>query len=304
MIQILLLDLGDTLIRDNVLLPNVVEALTALGGFKTAAGEPLAMALVSDYKMPAPPPTDAKVKALFVEYLKLLDTFGLRSFFEPASQHVTLSTHAGVFKPDKRIFETALKRLAKPIDLARCLFITENAGHIAAAKALGMQALRFDADGAQGADFDDWSVAPLLVARLVTPNDTQNLQRALKTYLAIREDLDLMSLERAPDGTTVHVQVRSAYPLSAPNLGELDGVRVSLPLHGTLQLGDNGLVRSLEWQQPSDEELAEAAHFVQTLVANKSVSTTPDEILPDATHQVEIGADGTKTLKRKRFSAL
>jgi hypothetical protein len=169
---------------------------------------------------------------------------------------------------------------------------------------LGMQALRFDADGAQGADFDDWSVAPLLVAHLATPKDTQNFQRALKTYLAIRHDVDLVALERAPDGTTVHIQVKAAYPLSAPNLGELDGVRVSLPLHGTLQLGDNGLARSLEWQKPADEEIAEAVHFVQTLAANQSVSTTPDEILPDATHQVDIDADGTKTLKRKRFSAL
>lgn len=38
--------------------------------------------------------------------------------------------------------------------MVECLSITEDAGHVAACKALGMRALRF------GGDFTDWSMRP------------------------------------------------------------------------------------------------------------------------------------------------
>jgi beta-phosphoglucomutase-like phosphatase (HAD superfamily) len=165
MIEVLMFDLGMTLIDQNDdPFPHVADALTAIAGFKTATGKPLASCLVSDFELTTPPTTAAKVNAIFAKYLDILDGTTLRPLFEPVRRRVTLSTHANVMKPDKKIFETALKRLGSHAKLEDCLFITENATHIEAARrTLHMQTLQF------GRDFDDWSQAPALIAHLVAP---------------------------------------------------------------------------------------------------------------------------------------
>src|SRR5204863_4290163 len=105
-------DLSDTLVdRQYRPFPHVPEALTALAALVGQGGKRLPLALVSDFTMPAPPPTPARVQALFADYLRILDATGLRPFFEPVSRHVTLSTHAGVTKPDAEAFTTPLRRL-------------------------------------------------------------------------------------------------------------------------------------------------------------------------------------------------
>jgi FMN phosphatase YigB (HAD superfamily) len=157
MIRVLMLDLGGTLIREDTLepFPHVHEALQAIAALKTAAGEPLAMCLVSNFR-----PTPAEVDTIFQQYLENVDA-QLRTRFSPVEQRVTLSTHRLVRKPGRRVFETALERLGVQASLAECLFITEEAEHIAACRALRMQALQF------GVDFQDWSEAPPLIARLL-----------------------------------------------------------------------------------------------------------------------------------------
>ena len=165
MIQVVMFDLGGTLIdQNNVPFPNVSEALTEIGKLQTAGGKPLTSCLVSDFDLAAAPLTAAKVNAIFDEYLAILDKTTLRPFFEPVAKRVTLSTHAGVTKPDPKVFKTALQRLGSTAKLKDCLFITENAAHIdAVRKTLRMQALQF------GKDFKDWSQAAAFVSHLVKP---------------------------------------------------------------------------------------------------------------------------------------
>jgi FMN phosphatase YigB (HAD superfamily) len=116
---------------------------------------------VSDFDMPTPPATPAKIKPIFARYVAILDQVHLRQFFDPVGKCVTLSTHAGVFKPDRKVFELALRRLRVTARLPDCIFITENGGHVTHCRQeLGMKALQF------GKDFTDWSQAPLLVASL------------------------------------------------------------------------------------------------------------------------------------------
>jgi FMN phosphatase YigB (HAD superfamily) len=110
--------------------PHVKEALQTIQSFVTAGGKPLVIGLVSDYELAAPPATPAKIAAIFDRYLAVLEQTGLQPFFEPVQRRVTLSTHAGVFKPDRKIFETALQRLRSKASLEECLFITENADHL------------------------------------------------------------------------------------------------------------------------------------------------------------------------------
>ena len=118
MIRVVMFDLGMTLVGDDRRpFPHVENALAAVSGFKTADGKPLRSCLVSDFTMATAPVTAAKVAALFKEYLAILDETGLRPFFEPVKKRVTLSTHAGVQKPDRRIFEKALERLGADVAL-------------------------------------------------------------------------------------------------------------------------------------------------------------------------------------------
>jgi FMN phosphatase YigB (HAD superfamily) len=84
--------------------------------------------------MATPPITPKKIRPLFEEYLEVLDQTGLRPLFEPVERRVTLSTHANAFKPDRAMFETALRRLRVRATLDECLLITENTAHIKAAR--------------------------------------------------------------------------------------------------------------------------------------------------------------------------
>src|SRR5262249_18458831 len=145
MIRVVMFDLGMTLVDgERHPFPHVTDALTALADFKTGDGKPLRSCLVSDFTMPTKPVTNAKVTALFEEYLAILDQTGLRPFFEPANERVTLSTHAGVLKPNRKIFEKALQRLGAELPLEDCLLITEDVNHIHEARTtLKMKALQF-----------------------------------------------------------------------------------------------------------------------------------------------------------------
>jgi FMN phosphatase YigB (HAD superfamily) len=196
MIRVLILDLGDTLVVGGKALPHVPEALVALQELDASDGEPLRVVLVSDF-FPAEPPTASMVQARFAEYLALLDGFGLRSFFEPVDQRVTLSTQAGVTKPDPRIYRLALTRLGTGAAFGDCLSITENAGHVEACRTLGMQALHF------GTDFHDWSEAPDLIRRLIDPAQTEAaaFERSLRAHGQLAEEGT-----EPPQGATHHLE--------------------------------------------------------------------------------------------------
>jgi len=65
MSKVLMLDLGETLVHGTTVLPCVPEALAAFMQFEDPEGQPLELCLVSDYEMPSPPVTAAKVKTMF-----------------------------------------------------------------------------------------------------------------------------------------------------------------------------------------------------------------------------------------------
>jgi FMN phosphatase YigB (HAD superfamily) len=163
MIKVLLLDLGWTLIDENTLEPfaGVKDALGVLKTLQTAEHKPLVTCLVSNFTMPEPR-TDAAIAAAFKDYLTTLDQTGLREFFEPVDERVTLSTHAGKKKPAAVVFETALKRAKVDGPITDTLFITEQKEHVKTCRNdLQMTALLF------GVDFTDWSAAPALIAQLI-----------------------------------------------------------------------------------------------------------------------------------------
>jgi FMN phosphatase YigB (HAD superfamily) len=211
MIRILMLDLGDTLVRNDSVLPNVPEALTTIRDFETTDSHPLELCLVSDFLMPEPPVTPAKINILFQQYLGLLNQFNLKQFFEPVERRITLSTQAGVRKADRKIFELAVRRLGIEAQLSECLFVTENAEHIAKCKNLGMSTLQFGPES-DGGEFDDWADGPLLISQLVTPDSHNNLELGLKLHLATNYGMELISMKKKQAGSGVRGQAHKWHP--------------------------------------------------------------------------------------------
>jgi FMN phosphatase YigB (HAD superfamily) len=174
MIKVIMFDLGFTLVDSSTLrpFPHVEAALTEISGLTAKDGKPIQSCLVSDFG-PDGPATDKQMAEAFKAFCDKLDMTGLRHFFEPVERRVTLSVQAGAPKPDRKIFDLALSRLGadgslKDVSLKSCLLITEDPGHIAAARTqLGMAALQFRKAGATEFDFDDWLQAPDLIRGVI-----------------------------------------------------------------------------------------------------------------------------------------
>lgn len=305
MIRVVIFDLGQTLIDEhNRPFAHVPEALTAIAGFRTADSKPLKSCLVSDFKMVTRPITAAKVRPAFEEYLAVLSGAGLRDFFEPVAKRVTLSTHVGVNKPDRAIFTKALSRLQSRATLAECLFITENADHVRAARqTLGMIALQFKAPGATRFDFDDWSQAPALIAHIVDPHQPDNLRGAVQAHLAAH-GVETVSAQAVGTSGKVRVAGQVWHKVSVPGHPELGDVHVAVPVEGELTRGSKGELAGTLAKQPSKEQLAEARAFVGSLATHGQIASAGGGAARDATHAIEIDAQGRRKLVRKRFSAV
>ena len=305
MVRILMLDLGQTLVDGTHPFPHVPEALAAMREFETAPGEPLALSLVSDFTMATPPVTSAKVEALFQQYLTILDGFGLRQFFEPVTRRVTLSTHARKMKPDRKVFETAIQRLDMTATLNECLYITENAEHIQHCRQMNMQTLRFGghvSPPAPGADFNDWSEAPLMIARLVAPPlGGNNLTAAIRVRLrAMHPEWEIGTAQAISDDT-IRLPVSPWIPLHDSQLGDMNGVHVQMSVPAVVKLDSRGRIKSVREEQPSEEDIAEAVHNVRSLRSSEQVEGQPSRRGP--THSIETDASGRRLLKRQRFTA-
>ena len=296
MIRVLMLDLGDTLAEGNNVLPHVPEALKVLSRFETESGAQLALALVSDYTMPEPPVTPQKVETIFADYVKELEQLQLKNFFEPVDRHATLSAHAGVFKPDAAIFKKALQRLKLRAGLNSCLFITENAEHIAACRKLGMETLLFGPT--DEADFSDWSEAPLLIARKVAPENAQNLKLALQLRLATEFEMELVSISNSGKNP-IEGRGKKLFPVKLKG----DSIAVPFPVNVKISLDKDGRIRDVSSDQPDPEALAESAHYLKTLEANKQISRGNKALQGNETHELKADEKGRKVLTRRRFTA-
>jgi len=305
MIQVVMFDLGMTLIDgENRPFPHVESALTAISGFKTVNGKPLRSCLVSDFTMPPSPVTAEKVTALFNEYLAILDQTGLRPFFEPVNKRITLSTQAGVRKPDRKIFETALQRLGASVPLEECLFITEEATHIAAASnTLHMKTLQFRSATSSEFDFDNWAEAPGLVANLVAPHEAANTHAAIKAHLAAK-GIDVLSSEPTDSPGTTRVSGQVWSRISVPGFDDLQDVHVAIPVEGEVTRGRKGEVRSVAPMQPSAEQVEEVTSYVRSLATHGQIAGQAEKRSPRATHEIETDNEGNRRLVRKRFSVM
>jgi Peptidase family M28 len=147
-VKLVLFDLGDTLERDGVPRPGARAALEAVAALRDAHGGPAArLGLLSDFLEPDAPEDVPQIRA---QYLAILDQVGIRDLFEPVEQTVTLSTEVGAFKPDEAMFRAAAGKAGA--SFADTIFITENRGHVLAARRLGMAAVQVPGRGGLDGD--------------------------------------------------------------------------------------------------------------------------------------------------------
>lgn len=149
--RMILFDLGKTLEDADVLLPGALETLEAITALNDGP-EPVALlGLISDFDMPS---AASEVTAIQQRYYDLLDTLGIRAFFEPVEERVTLSTEVGVRKPAEAIFRAAVAKADPTLEFADVLFVTENREHVRAARLLGLEAVHFRGPGQTSGEVD------------------------------------------------------------------------------------------------------------------------------------------------------
>ena len=278
-------DLGGTLVDGQRPFPHVPDALGAVNSFETADGQPLRSCLVSDFAMADPPDDPARVEAIFAEYLALLAGFGLAEFFLPPQERITLSTHAGVRKPDRRVYETALRRLGSPAGLPDCLVITEDAAHLAACRILGMSTVRFSTG-------DDWLDVLLRMRLLVAPASVADGVEALRPWFAVR-DAELISVAEPISAREAAVRLR--VPARDP-----DGRPAARLVDTLVSFDDDGRVLCLTGSGPDTETAA----FVASLRAAGALGVAGRPLAPGVTHTEAIGESGEIVARRRRFSAM
>jgi hypothetical protein len=283
----LMLDLGETLVHEGVVLPHVHESLSILKTFTSGDQTPLALALVSDFGEPG----EGNEGERFEQYVETVGKLDLLRYFEPPERHITLSFQAGARKPDRRVFELALTRLGAEADLTTAGFITENSQHVAAASSLGMKTLRFGAMG----DFEDWAEAPLRVASWLALPPTALLP-ALNLALEHEFGLLLSNL-REDQGAKAGRLMRGLVTQTLESTAAPIELEVGVTAEGTL-----GALRVPDVALDDSEA---SRQFLETLRANKQVVTGGEgraPLPPGATHEVVTGPDGRPLLTRKRFS--
>lgn len=302
MIKLALFDLGETIIHDTTPFPHAVAALRAIRTLQTADHESLAIGLVSDFLPADPPVTEAKIAAREQEYRGILEQAGLSELFEPFASCVTLSTRAGVNKPDRGIFELAIKRSGIGATLAECAFTTENTGHLAKCREYGMAAVRFGSGPGLTPAFSDWADAPALFAGLLDPANPHNHAIVVAADLDARHGLIDFKPSAMARGLDSRGQARRLVELNDPRLGDLKGIYVELPTDVTVSLGPNRRVKSVTATPPGKDEVADAVNFVSGLAKSGKIAM-PGKTTLGATHAVETDAAGRKRLVRRGFSA-
>ncbi len=310
-IRVIMFDFGQTLVHQRPggqqLVPyeHVEAALTAIGEFTTPSGDPLHSCLVSDYEPVPPPLTPAEVAQYFASYLAILDQTGLRRFFEPVEQRVTLSIHAGATKPKRAVFEKAIERLGVDAKLANCLLITEHGDHVRSVRStLKMSALQFHSEAWPTSDFSDWADAPMLIAQRIAPTHFANVEAAVRMQVAATQDAEVTSARPGSAADAIDLTATVWRPITVAGHASLRDVLVSFSVEGTARRDATGALRDVSLARPSDEQVAEATSFVRGLAARQEISGVEESRNARATHRVETDQHGNRRLVRARvFSA-
>ena len=152
--KIVLFDLGETLEHEDTLLPGAIETLSSIQNMEDSTSQPVILGLVSDFGLPQNPGDQNEIKAKQEEYHEIIENLGIRPFFEPVNERVTLSIEVNAFKPEEKIFRDAVDKVSEGLSFENVIFITENREHVDAVRVFGMNAIHFKGPGQQNADVE------------------------------------------------------------------------------------------------------------------------------------------------------
>ncbi|MGH3614654.1 MAG: M28 family peptidase, partial [Pseudonocardia sp.] len=164
--KLVLFDLGKTLESGDVLLPGALETLEAVAAMRDGALPAAQLGLVSDFTMVSQP---SEIPEVQQQYYAILDLLGIRRFFEPVEERVTLSTEVGVFKPDEAVFRAAVAKAGPELTFADTMFITENRSHVLAARHLGLTAVHYRGPGQPTGDVEKLTDLIPIIRDVVMP---------------------------------------------------------------------------------------------------------------------------------------
>lgn len=305
MVRVIFLHVSSTIVQGGAALPHLKDALEVLSKFETESGTAPILSLIADYAGPPSSMTDQTTEANFSEYVSLLDKLDLKQFFEPVDRRLTLASHAAVCQPDVTVLEKAIKRLRQRVSLSECLLITSCPAKVSAAyRKMGVEVLRFDPEGLSNADFNDWSEAPLLIARIIAPESGQDKTLALRMRLAAAYDMQLVSINDKAKSNSIHGRAKKLFPVQLTKRdGRAETIQVPFPVNVEITLDKQGNVSTVKNDEPDAETIAESAHFINTLESNKQIAHGPKPLTGSETHRTEVDAKGRKLLTRKRFTA-
>lgn len=152
--KIVLFDLGDTLEHKDTLLPGATETLSSIQNMKDSSDQPFVLGLVSDFGLPQNTGDQNEIKIAQEKYYEIIEKLGIRRFFEPVGDRVTLSIEVGIEKADQKIFRKAVDKLSNGLSFGNVIFVTEKKEHIDAVRGFGMNAIHFKGPGQQNADVE------------------------------------------------------------------------------------------------------------------------------------------------------
>jgi hypothetical protein len=129
----------------------------------------------------------------------------------------------------------------------------------------------------------------------------EDVAASLRPLLTSEYGVELVSLEGDPSAGTLHGRAKAWVPLERKELGQLEGVHVSLPVDLAVRLdGGRAIVTVAD---AAAAELSEAASFVAGLAAREQIATEPGKPAVGANYRVEVDAQGRRLLKRSRSFA-
>ncbi len=298
MIKLTLFDLGETLVHENMPIPHAVDTLELISAFTTQDGAKLELGIISNFGNPEDIESEEEIQNFETEFASILKNAGIENFFQPFASRVTISARAKALKPDRAIFAAAAARSG--VELSECLFITEDRDHLEKARTLGMSILGFGNMQSDLPEFSDWQDAPAQIAKIVTPDHDQNFEKVLTLRLKQQKGIgNFKCLTKGNAG--FRGQGTQLLQLVRPELGELSGAFIEMPVQVSVHCDADGRITSTEVDEPANEDINEAFSFVQNLARRGQLNTCGAATKPGETHAIETDANGRRIIVRQRY---
>lgn len=290
-IKLILFDWAGTLIQGAVPFPHAGDALKVLSRFSTADGEKIKLGLIFR--------SELLVDGWEVRLANLTKAVKLDEFFRPLEQSAILWSGTVGSQPDQSVFARAARQWR--VTPSECLFVGVAEPSLRDVRSHGPALVGFGVPLPDVPTFPAWLEGPARIARIITPDQERNLEKALSFQLELTWGLsNFKCLSKTPG--VLHGRASQLVPLDAPALKGLKGVYASITSDVTVTCEADGSIRFVHAASPTQGDLDEAASNVLNLVGTGQLSPSPDVTVPGVTHAIQTDSAGKKIIVRQRYA--